>query len=100
MQYGLRVIMKTYTPVREVFEETGLAVSSIGESLGTYLSNIMIPIDQGLVGLLLSVYQVEVKNDAIQLSVEHTSAEWVSMQELVKRLRHKYPEAFLQLIAK
>lgn len=88
------------TLVREVLEETGLMVSSIGKSLGTYLSNIMIPTDQGAVGLLLSVYQVHVKEGNIQLSDEHTNADWVSQSELGERLRHKYPDEFLQMLVK
>lgn len=86
------------TLAREVFEETGLTVSSIGEPLGTYLSHIVIPTDQGTVGLLLSVYQVEVLTGDIVISDEHTEAAWVTQSELVERLRHKYPEGFLQLL--
>lgn len=86
------------TLIREVFEETGLNVVSIGESLGTFLSNIMIPTDNGTVGLLLSVYRVEVADSELVLSDEHTEAAWVEPGDLVEKLKHKYPDGFLKLL--
>ena len=88
------------TLIREVFEETGLQVSSIGKNLGTFLSNILIPIEEGSVALLLSVYQVDVAEGNVLLSDEHTEMAWVDSESLIDRLRHKYPDGFLKLLSR
>jgi hypothetical protein len=48
----------------------------------------------------LMVYKVQIpKNSKIKLSDEHIAYEWVDRSEAAKRLSHKYPEEFTQLLS-
>jgi hypothetical protein len=46
------------------------------------------------------VYKVQIpKNSKIKLSDEHVAYEWVDKTEAAKRLGHKYPAEFIQLLS-
>lgn len=85
---------------REVEEETGLTEIGEPKYFGSCISNIQIPVsDDTTVGLVLIAYSVPVPQDVtVTMSEEHTEFEWVMMPEAAKRLRHKYPPSFTQLM--
>jgi len=50
-------------------------------------------------GLVLMVYKVKIPAySRITLSDEHTDYEWVDKKEAAKRLAHKYPTEFTELL--
>ena len=84
----------------EIEEETG--VTEIGEPkfITCVISNhdVSTTKDQEI-GLALFIYEVAIPKDSkIVMSKEHVAYEWVSNQEAAKRLAHKYPEDFRQLL--
>ncbi|HET7320731.1 MAG TPA: NUDIX hydrolase [Candidatus Saccharimonadales bacterium] len=85
---------------REVKEETGITKLESIQFFTAVISNHEIKIsDDEKAGLLLMIYKVSVPEDsAIQLSEEHMAYEWVSAEEAAKRLSHKYPKEFTDLL--
>ncbi len=81
---------------REIEEETGITEFSDAEFITAALSNHEIKVKDGdIVGLLLMLYSVTIKPDAvIRLSHEHLDYEWVDLAVAKHRLLHKYPEDF------
>ncbi|HEU0050996.1 MAG TPA: NUDIX hydrolase [Patescibacteria group bacterium] len=81
---------------REVFEETGLTVTSL-ESFIMVLSPIRIPVEKGTVGLVLSIYLCSVAHsDSVVISPEHTEARWFNPIEAARLLEIKYPKEFTE----
>lgn len=84
---------------REIEEETGITHIQKMESFSWTLSNIRIPVDDGDVGLILAVFEVDVENNPkIQLSNEHINYEWFTPQETADLLSVKYPKEFTNKI--
>ena len=84
---------------REIYEETGLTNVDAITFFCAVISNIEIPTDQGLVGLALHVYRVNINSpETIQLSDEHQAFEWVTAAEAAERLKIKYPQEFTTLL--
>jgi cell division protein FtsX len=65
-------------------------------------SNFDIPLsDTERVGLVLMVYTMTLPADStIKISEEHTEYVWVPKQEAARRLGHKYPAEFTELLKK
>jgi 8-oxo-dGTP diphosphatase len=87
--------------MREIEEETGFkGVKAESELFHAVISNHEIPYEDKLVGLLLLVYKVKVpKNSKVKLSKEHIEFEWVDRKEAAKRLSHKYPAEFTEILS-
>jgi 8-oxo-dGTP diphosphatase len=84
---------------REIEEETGITKIHGPELFTVVISNHEIPFEDKILGLVLIVYKVNIpKNSKIKLSDEHTAYEWVDKAEAAKRLGHKYPAEFTQLL--
>jgi len=85
---------------REIEEETGIKeFKKEAEFFHAVISNHQIPFEDKLLGLILMIYKVQIpKNSKIKLSSEHVAYEWVSKAEAAKRLAHKYPAEFTQLL--
>lgn len=90
---------------QEIKEEIG--VTSIGEPtfMTTVISNHDVTNHEAVVdpeqqvGLALMIYKVSIPaNSEITISDEHIGYEWVNPKEAAKRLAHKYPPEFTQLI--
>lgn len=85
---------------REVEEETGVHDVTMGEHIGMVLSPIRIPLRDGDVGLVLSVYACEIPADAVIRPADgHVAFEWAMPTVAAQRLSNKYPPEFCQLIA-
>lgn len=86
---------------REVEEETGVSNVTVKKSVGMVLSNIRIPMSDGSVGLILSVHECGLPDNAdITLSKEHIAHEWFAPKDAAQKLAVKYPADFCRLIAK
>jgi 8-oxo-dGTP diphosphatase len=84
---------------REIEEETGITEIIDPELFTAVISNHEIPFEDKILGLLLIIYKVQIPKDSkIKLSDEHTAYEWVDSAEAAKRLSHKYPKDFTQLL--
>lgn len=85
---------------REVEEETGITELTSTSFFTAVISNHEIKVaDDERAGLLLMIYKVSVPEDSkIRLSEEHTAYEWVDATEAAKRLSHKYPKEFTDLL--
>lgn len=85
---------------REMEEETGITKYSKPQFFTAVVSNHQIKLqDQTMVGLAIMIYRVKLPEDTkITLSKEHTAYEWVEKQEAAKRLSHKYPPEFTDLL--
>ena len=83
---------------REVEEETGIAALSEITPLATFLTAIRIPVGDGEVGLILSVYLCQTDHEEIRLSHEHTEARWVSPEEAANALSNDLPALFIEKI--
>lgn len=86
---------------REVEEETGIKKIKRIIPLYMTLSKIRIPVENGDVGLILSVHTCEVgENNNIFISKEHTEYGWFSPQETANLLKFKYPPEFTNVLEK
>jgi 8-oxo-dGTP pyrophosphatase MutT (NUDIX family) len=84
---------------REIEEETGITKIQNPELFTAVISNHEIPFEDHMLGLMLVVYKVQIpKNSKVSLSDEHIAYEWVDKAEAAKRLAHKYPAEFTQLL--
>jgi 8-oxo-dGTP diphosphatase len=97
MQVGESVVD---TLKREVAEETGIVKITKPKFFTAVISNHEIKLKNGeLVGLVLMVYIVSIPlYSQVTLSHEHLDFEWVDKAEAAKRLSHKYPPEFTQLL--
>lgn len=87
------------TLYREVMEETGIALAA-NKPIGMVLSTIRIPVGTSDVGLILSIYECRIPQDAhISISDEHLAAEWFDTQKAAELLAVKYPADFCEFIA-
>jgi 8-oxo-dGTP pyrophosphatase MutT (NUDIX family) len=84
---------------REIEEETGIRDVEEQEFFYAVVSNHEIPVEDKMLGLALMIYKVKVPTDSkIKLSHEHTAYEWADKKEAAKRLTHKYPTEFTDLL--
>jgi 8-oxo-dGTP diphosphatase len=85
---------------REVFEETGINNIKVIKEIGTSISNIRINLKEGGdVGLILSVYEVEIIGDEnITISTEHIEYKFCSVSEVKELLKIKYPASLIDRI--
>ncbi|MBX4197251.1 NUDIX hydrolase [Candidatus Saccharibacteria bacterium] len=85
---------------REIKEEAGIATISNLRFFTSVISKHEIPTDSGKkMGLVLMIYKVTIpERSRIVLSEEHTGVEWVNKKEAAKRLAHKYPPEFTNLL--
>ena len=83
---------------REIKEETGLERIELGQCLGMTLSNMRIPLKNGIkAGLVVAVYVCPMTVDAaIQISKEHHDFKWVEPHEGAQLLSIKYPKDFFE----
>lgn len=94
---GETVVLDTLR--REIYEETGIKDIVSHEFFTAVISNHQIPKDDKLYGLALMIYKVSIPEDSrIKMSKEHVAYEWVSREEARKRLTHKYPKEFTDLL--
>lgn len=85
---------------REIEEGTGVRSIAIGKHLGMVLSPLRLPIESGDVGLILSIYECAIPDDAtIVPSDGMIEYAWLPPREAAKRLAQKYPPEFCELIA-
>jgi 8-oxo-dGTP pyrophosphatase MutT (NUDIX family) len=84
---------------REIEEETGITKLK-GISLFDFLiSNHKSQYQGETMRLILAVYKVSIPQySKIVLSHEHLAYEWVDKKEAAKRLAHKYPKSFTDLL--
>lgn len=76
---------------REVEEETGLSTIEQPHPLMMFLSNIRIPSPKGDVGLIFSVYRINLtKTFDPVLSEEHDDFAWCSLQNVAEKLKDQY----------
>lgn len=88
------------TLLREVEEETGIKELENIKEAGIVLSNIRIPVGDSDVGLILGIYDCQIReNTAVKISEEHTSYNWYSQIEASELLKVKYPKVFTDKIA-
>ena len=80
---------------RELKEELGLKEVTGLFHVMLVLTNIRIPIQNGDVGLVLSVYQCEIPHFTPILSEEHDEFRWFIAEEAVEVLRDRYPPEFM-----
>ncbi len=83
---------------REIAEETGLTDLQNIRPLTMELTSIRIPLPQGEVGLIYSVYECETETDEVTLSDEHADFAWFPLEEVIERLKPKAPAGFIQLL--
>ena len=84
---------------RELQEELGVDEVHSIKPLGMVLSIIRIPVGQGDVGLILSVYTCDLGEDAeLKMSDEHIDMQWFDKEQAADLLRVKYPPEFCELI--
>lgn len=85
---------------REIREETGITDVKSSTFFTAVISNHEIPLEGSKkAGLVLMIYTVEVPTDSqVRLSEEHVAYEWVDRAEARKRLAHKYPKEFTDLL--
>jgi 8-oxo-dGTP pyrophosphatase MutT (NUDIX family) len=85
---------------REIEEEIGITKIKNPELFSVVISNHEIPFEDKVLGLTLIIYRVQIPgNSKIKLSSEHVEYEWVEKAEAGKRLAHKYPPEFTQLLS-
>ncbi|HVX48043.1 MAG TPA: NUDIX hydrolase [Candidatus Saccharimonadales bacterium] len=84
---------------REIYEETGIKEVVSHEFFTAVISNHQIPKGDKLYGLALMIYKVSIpEGSQIRMSQEHVAYEWVGRSEARKRLSHKYPKEFTDLL--
>jgi ADP-ribose pyrophosphatase len=85
---------------REIEEETGVRDVEIGKHLGMVLSPIRLTVENGDVGLILSIYECAIPDSATIVPndgmIEYA---WLPPKEAAKCLANKYPPEFCELIA-
>jgi 8-oxo-dGTP pyrophosphatase MutT (NUDIX family) len=85
---------------REVAEEIGVHGVHGTKAVGMVLATRRIPVGDDTVGLILSVWECNIPEDAeIVLSEEHSGYRWCAPAEAAKLLADKYPADFCALIA-
>jgi 8-oxo-dGTP pyrophosphatase MutT (NUDIX family) len=84
---------------REITEETGITKLSNISLFNVLISNHKSRNKDKFMKLVLIVYKVIIpENSKITLSHEHLTYEWVDKKEAAKRLAHKYPREFTNLL--
>lgn len=82
---------------RELQEETGITSLNSMKPFAMVLSKVRIPVEGGDVGLILSSYICDVGAvQNIEISNEHTEAQWFTPQEASSLLSIKYPVEFVE----
>lgn len=85
---------------REIYEETGLQHVNRIEPFVMTLSTIRIPVTNGDVRLIFSVFLCEVVGDAsIRLSAEHIYFEWVECSRAAHLLSETFPSSLTEKLA-
>ena len=85
--------------MQEIKEETSINKIENISFYASVISNHELLYEDKKVGLVLMIYKVEIRqNSKIKLSDEHVEYEWVNKTEAAKRLSHKYPAEFAQLL--
>lgn len=85
------------TLLREVKEETGLDKINDAHHFLTVITDIRIPTQEGTVGLIFSIYLLNLSASFIPaLSDEHINFEWCSLREASERLKSQYPKEFIE----
>lgn len=80
---------------REMLEETGINEIESFSFFHASIANIEIPTEDGIVGLALFIYKVNVKDGTgIKISDEHVKYEWFTPKEAALLLKVKYPHDF------
>ncbi len=88
------------TLMREVKEETGFKQISNIRPFTMLLTNIRIPIHEGDVGLIFSIFHCKILETANPiLSDEHVSFEWLDPKEAAQKLSAQYPAEFISNLA-
>lgn len=84
---------------REIKEETGVTKLDSHQFFTAVVSNHQVPQGRQLIGLVLMIYVVKIPSKSIiKIGKEHTAYAWVSKLEARKRLTHKYPKEFTDLL--
>lgn len=82
---------------REIAEETGITVIISFQPFAIFTMPVRILTENTDVGLILSVYLVQVESAAdVRLSSEHTEARWFTSQEAAHLLAARYPKEFVE----
>lgn len=88
------------TLIREVEEEIGIKEVTDIKPINMVLSNIRIPLKDGEVGLILSIYECNIDNkQAFTLSEEHAEYGWFAPKKAAKLLAFKYPSEFTKVVS-
>lgn len=84
---------------RELEEEIGLTHIQEIKPLIMTLTNIRIPVHMGDVGLIFSIYQLDIPSTFTpRLSSEHTHFEWCGALEAAKHLQSSFPSEFITML--
>jgi len=85
---------------KEIAEELGIDNVMILEHFDTHISNLKIPVDGEMVGLLMVIYKCKLPDEKIKLSFEHLEYKWTSINEAKELLKVKFAESFIDKIDK
>lgn len=89
------------TLMREVQEETGLATFHQFDHFTTVLTDIRIPIRDDSVGLIFSIFRVNLSLPFQPiLSSEHINFGWFTPFEAAQKLKTQYPAEFIESLLK
>ena len=82
---------------KEIKEELGVDSIEILEHFDTSISNLKIPVDGEIVGLLTVIYKCNLPVDSkLELSSEHLEFKWVSIEEAKELLKVKFANSFIE----
>lgn len=84
--------------IREVREETGLAVTEYKLLTTTVWDKRLMNKIVGNVGLVLMIFEVKVEGNEVVIGEENNSYEWLIPQEAAKKLKNNYPDDFCKLV--
>lgn len=85
---------------REIEEETGVREVTIGKHAGMVLSPIRLQVQDRDVGLILSIYECSIPEEAVIVPSDGLDDyAWLAPPEAAKRLQNKYPAEFCELVA-
>lgn len=85
------------TLLRELREEIGLETSEAFHPFGMFLTDIRIPVQDGSVGLIFSIFKCHLSNKFSPiLSKEHINFEWLDPLHASDRLKKQYSSEFIE----
>lgn len=85
---------------REVYEETGINNFDAVSFLSMEMTDIRIQLPQGEVGLIFSLYHLDLhENVEIVLSEEHESYQWMEREDAIRIFQKIYPSRVVNAVS-